>query len=64
MSADGLLCGDMVYICFGDAEATFISRATANAVTAFVDRRKVVCVFLVSKVQGACIHDGIAETLI
>jgi hypothetical protein len=64
MSTNCLLRGDMVDICLGDAEATFISRATANTLTAFVDRREVVCVFLMAKIQGACIHDGIAKTLI
>jgi hypothetical protein len=63
MSTNGLFRSDMVNICLGDAEATFISRTAANTVTAFVDRREVVCVFLMAKIQGACIHDGIAETL-
>jgi hypothetical protein len=63
MSTDGLLRGNMVYICLGYAEATFISRATANTFTAFVNRREVVRVFLMAKIQGACIHDGIAKTL-
>lgn len=63
MSTNGLLRGDMVNICLGDAETTFISRATANTVTVFIDRREVVCIFLMTKIQGACIHDGIAKTL-
>jgi hypothetical protein len=63
MSTDGLFCGDMVDICLGDAEATFVSRAAANTGAVFINRREVVCVFLMAKIQGACIHDGIAETL-
>lgn len=63
MSTDGLFCGDMVDIGLGDAEATFVSWATADTVAVFIDRREVVCVFLMAKIQAACIHDGIAETL-
>jgi hypothetical protein len=64
MSTDSLLCGNMVDICLGDTETTLIRGATANTVTIFVDRRKVGCIFLMAKIQGACIHDGIAKTLI
>ena len=63
MSTDGLFCGDVVDICLGDAEATFVSRAAADTVAVFINRLEVVCVFLMAKIQVACIHNGISETL-
>lgn len=64
MSTDSLFCGDMVDICLGDAKATLLSWATAYTIAAFFDRREIVRVFLMAKIQGARIHDGIAETLL